>query len=257
MRGIIKGFSELETSEMQSRLNRLLALDSIRTVEVYPGLMPESADSIDPFVREAVEAYVNGLYRSCIFSCATAVNQILVEKLMEEKGHDLYSLSPLREMTFGQVIGEAKKSLTLHDIVEDADWLNRVRNRVAAHCCYLTAGRARSQEELQFEIETMIGGAQALIDLLEPEDKARVESSTVTYKDRTITFGQALETKDRVGAEVVWCDLQFYVIPALALEAYKRLYRVMERLQIYVITRYHTRAPYEAVKRCHRDIDLR
>jgi len=248
MRDIVERFSKLEANERKSRLSRLLALDSIRMVEVDASILPEPADSIDPFVREAVEAYVHGLYRCCIFCCATAVNQIFVEKLTEERGHDLHSFSSLREMTFGQVIGEAKKSQRLHSVIEDGDWLNRVRNRVAAHCCYVTTGRARSHEQLQFEIETMIGGAQVLIDLLEPKDKSVVELSTITYEDKVITFGEALRTKDHHGTEVVWYYLQHYVIPALALEAYNRLYRVMKRLQIYVITRYHTRAPYEALK---------
>jgi hypothetical protein len=248
LRGIIKGFSELETSERKSRLSRLLALDSIRTVEVYTGLMPEPADSIDSFVTEAVEAYVNGLYRSCIFSCATAVHHIFIEVLLAERDRDMQALGQLHRLRFRDVIDEIRKRPLLQAVAEDADWLRKTRNKVAAHSFHVTTGVARSQDQLRFEIESMVRDARALISCLEPQDKIRVEAGTVTCRNRTITFGQALQTEDRVGAEVVWHDLQVSVIPALAFEAYKRMYRVMKRLQIYVTTRYHTRATYETTK---------
>jgi len=245
VREILRKFYRLEASETKSRLGRLLALDSIRTVEIDAGIQPEPADSIDPFVREAAEAYVHGLYRSCIFCCATAAHQILMEALTRKRGYDIRVVVNLQRMRFEQVVGEARNVSGLQMISENADWLRMVRNKIAAHSCYVITGRARSQEQIQFEIETMIRDARALIGLLEPVDKMTVESSTWTYEGKTITFRQALETKDHHGTEVVWYLLQRHVIPVLALEAYRRLYDIMRQLQVYVTVRYHTRASYE------------
>lgn len=242
---IAQKFRELEAVEYKERLGRLLQLDSIRTVEIDEGARHFApSDTTEVFVREAVHSYIDGLYRSCIFCCATAAHHIMQETILQEQGYGTAKAKVLHEMGFKHLLQEAKHVAKLTDCLEDARWLIRVRHKVAAHPHFVRSGRAKSQAELEYEINTMVEGAEDLIALLEPEARKLVEASTVEDEKERVTFRKALDSHHRVGAEVIWHQLQHYVIQVLAFEAYRRLYSIIKKLELYPITKYHSRAPY-------------
>ncbi len=239
-------FLELQEQEFENRLKRLLELDKIRTVVVDPSANFLPTDSIEPFVIEAVEAYINGLYRSCVFACATAGHHLLTAALIQESQFDSKIANIITGFTFGPIIRLARASPRFQRIAEEAKWLNKARNIIAAHARHVSKNvEASTLEDLELQTALMVNSAKALLSLLDAKIKKTIlEKWGMGYGGKTISYGEALGTPHTALTELVWADLESEIIPALAFKAYNVLYKMMEQLQVYVITKYHTRARY-------------
>lgn len=92
----------------------------------------------DSFIEEAENNYVQGCFRSCIFSCSSAVEGLMRHVLIwdAEDPEEMRWRIFINKWTFGCYINEAKKHYKLKRIITSAEWLNNVRNKIAVHPIY-------------------------------------------------------------------------------------------------------------------------
>lgn len=244
---IASKFRQFQEQEFNNRLRRLLELDRIRGVIVDPSAIhfPPS-DSVEAFVKEAADAYVHDMYRSCIFACATAVNHIFLSTLIKLGNFRLEEARKLDEDFAGTIIEKMKEIPRYMQIAQRAEWLNRTRKKVAAHPHYVKGRTGTTKLEHDFETALMARSAQSLLDLLEPNEREQIEKSEITMNGKSLTYEESLTKLDWIRTETVWYMLQAHLIPMLAFKAYKILYETMREFETYATTVYHTRAPYEA-----------
>lgn len=152
-KGIISWKDILQAGDRESLDRRAERLSEI-LVEYKPVLHhrvkgPPSR-AID-YRREAESSYVNGNFRSCIFSCAAIVDQVFRHeyvKAHEDKNTILKEIRGKKKgkkITFGIVINLIKQSLKdnkyrhMRPFVKKAKMLNEMRNTVAVHPAYVVS----------------------------------------------------------------------------------------------------------------------
>ena len=243
---IASKFRQFQDQEFTNRLRRLLELDKIRQVIVDPSAIhfPPS-DSVEAFVKEAADAYVHGMYRSCIFASATAVNHVFLSALIKLGNFKLEEAKKLDEDFAGTIIEKMKEIPRYRHIAKRVEWLNRARNKVAVHPHYVKGRTGTTRLEHDFETASMARSAHSLLDFLEPDEREQIETSEITMNGKSLTYKESLTKVDWIRTETVWYMLQAHLIPMLAFKAYKILYETMREFGTYATTVYHTRAPYE------------
>lgn len=120
-----------DRNTLERRAERLQELAQIQT----DGRLFSSQREWD-YAGEASESYISGNYRSTIFCCAVAVEQIFRYEYLKLRGN---IHEELERCTFGEVIGKCKKKgvKSLHPFMEQAELLNKMRNEVATHPMFI------------------------------------------------------------------------------------------------------------------------
>lgn len=130
------------------------------------------------YAGEASDTYINGNYRSAIFCCACAIDQIFRYEYIKVSGH---KYEDLERCTFGQIIRKCKEKnvTTLRPFTEKAELLNHMRNDVAAHPLFIDLP-AKSDLASQARNELVCRDIIALLDLVEkidPNLRQEIEST--------------------------------------------------------------------------------
>ena len=125
---------KLDEDTLDERAKRRLELQPITT-----GGQESQPQRESGYMAEAASAYINGNYRSAIFCCACAVDQVFRFEYLKVPGNKYEDLWQKRhQLTFGQVIDKCKNQVArLSPFIEKAQLLNRIRNEVAAHPLFI------------------------------------------------------------------------------------------------------------------------
>ena len=141
MRGISleeikKQLRERDAKTLDSRAKRLKELKELEGI-TYSVVNRTVAERMDNFIAEAIENYKNGCFRSCIFCCASAVEQAFRHEMIHSSDRPEKVQKFLEKKTFGGVIKAAKDYERLWPFIKDAGQLNELRNEVAVHPLYV------------------------------------------------------------------------------------------------------------------------
>ena len=122
---------------LRNRANRLAELGTYTISLVNRPV----ANLMGQYQEEASFSYVNGNFRSCIFSCSAVIDQIFRHEIIRESSDYEGTLDQIKNLTFGPIIGMARneKIESLKPILGEANWINEARKKIAVHPICITA----------------------------------------------------------------------------------------------------------------------
>ncbi len=120
---------DLDERTLDERASRLMELG----VTQYSSIERRVSQRMSDYSVEATKSFVEGCFRSCIFCCATAVDQTFRYEVIRESDTPTKERKKLKRKPFGTTLKHAKNTERLQPFLEDACWLNRLRNTVAVH----------------------------------------------------------------------------------------------------------------------------
>lgn len=122
-----KQLQKSDKDTLERRAQRLKELEQIHT----DARLFHSQKEWD-YAGEASDSYINGNFRSVIFCCACAVDQIFRYEYLKTPGS---RYEDLKKCTFGQTIRKCKDTNIprLAPFIAVAELLNCIRNEVSAH----------------------------------------------------------------------------------------------------------------------------
>ena len=122
-----KQLQKSDKDTLERRAQRLNELEQIHT----DARLFHSQKEWD-YAGEASDSYINGNFRSVIFCCASAVDQIFRYEYLKTPGS---RYEDLKKCTFGQTIRKCsdKNISRLAQFIAVAEILNRMRNEISAH----------------------------------------------------------------------------------------------------------------------------
>jgi hypothetical protein len=169
----VKELQQSDQRTLARRAERRLELSQIST----DGRLFASQREWD-YAEEASESYIVGNYRSTIFCCACAVEQIIKYeylKIPENK------YGEIGKCTLGQTIYRCTKKRipSLTDFLEKAGLLNDIRNQVAAHPLFIDLPVTTDTDQ-RARKELLLKDIIALLDLvakLDPSLRQEIEST--------------------------------------------------------------------------------
>jgi len=223
-----------------SRLNKLepVRFPSIPTIRAYD------------CAYEAKQSYINGCYRSSIICSSIATEQSLMHMLIatSEDWEETYWQIEIRRMTFGGILKELKrrKYEPLSKFIEDANWLRELRNRVAAHPTYVSAQayfERSTRDQIIWENKVMFRDIRKLLNFLSPQKRKEfvetrkltgVNSQGKVVEERYFRDVLSDPTKIDPRTWLDWEGFQSSILGDLALEAYKRMAKIVNGLASYI-----------------------
>jgi hypothetical protein len=162
------------------------------------------------YMSEAASAYINGNYRSAIFCCACAVDQVFRFEYLKEPGNKYEELwqdgHQPRQLTFGNIIDKCKRGVKrLEPSIENARLLNCMRNGVAVHPLFIDVP-CRSCTEKAVRDKLIRRDATALLKLvgdLDVEKRKNIEDTLLvsTIDEFECTFGKVISEESELPAD--------------------------------------------------------
>ena len=203
---------------------------------------------ISDISAEARQDFLNGCFRSSILCSAIVVEQSLMDSLIlnSEDWKGTYRRTERSNSRFDYVIFQArKKRFASIDIINEADWLRRARNKVAAHPLFV--GMIWQVKKGQLEMKkddvviwankTMIREFGRLLNFLEPEMKKEIEDTECSGPDKngnivyfTIKDVVCQKTTNLFFNTVLCVGLKEQLLEEIALAAYGKMVRVVTSL---------------------------
>lgn len=149
-----------------------------RLEEITSKFVPYDIEKKPPLARlrdyrkDAEISYVNGNFRSCIFSCACIIEQIFRHEYMKIFEDREKALKRIEKVTFGHLISRIEELLDcgipkldhLAPFIEKAKTINKIRNKIAVHPGYVDLPLSSDwgflkklmREEILFLFELMV-----------------------------------------------------------------------------------------------------
>lgn len=237
MRKTTETLKERDLDSLPHRALRLQKIESYRIPSV-PNIR-----AFD-YAREAKHSYINGFFRSSIICSSIVVEQSFIHELIgaSEDWEETYWRIQAKQMTFGNLLEEVKreKIKKLKPFIEDADWLRKVRNEVAAHPTYISDYfELKDRYQLIWANRIMFRDIRRLLHFLSPQKRMEMGKSKITMKssegkkiEESECLGDFLSNpkKTEVDTFFNWWTFEYGLLFELALEAYGRMAKIMNGL---------------------------
>lgn len=171
----------LDGKTLEDRAKRLTELETITLGAIDKEISERTSDYLD----EAIKAYVEGCYRSCIFCCSCAVEQAF-------KNEIVLSISNLAErektqkhldkdkISFDGIIKEASKNVLCIQFIKDAKLLKDLRNKIAVHPFYVSKGFSVGVDNPEVEgwrRQTLKSDIETFKPFLDEEDRDKLQKA--------------------------------------------------------------------------------
>jgi len=157
----------LDERTLEDRASRLKELGVTR----YSLIERSTSQLMSDYSVEAAKNFVEGCFRSCIFCCAAAVDQTFRHEIICASKNPEEKFNKLRRKFFGQIIDLAKNTERLQPFLEDACWLNRLRNKLAVHPLSFWPLRGDDIKE----IKVIKKGLKEIITVVDAEDREKIK----------------------------------------------------------------------------------
>ncbi len=187
------------------------------------------------YTGEASECYIVGNYRSAIFSCACAVEQILRYEYLKIPGHKHEDMD---KYTFGGMIRKCSdgKVPSLDSHLKKAGILNRIRNVVAAHPIFIDLPLT-SDADLGIRNILLIKDINKLTDLVDELDagmKKTIEDIKLNneVEGRVYNLGRIIRGEEKAPYDLngFWSLIEQDVLKFLANQSWAILKDISEGL---------------------------
>lgn len=221
---------ESDKHTLERRAQMLKELDKIHT----DGRLFHSQKEWD-YAGEASDSYINGNFRSVIFCCACAVDQIFRYEYLRTPGS---RYEHLERCAFGQTIRRCKDTSIprLARFIAKAELLNRIRNAVSAHPLFVDFP-VEADPERQVRNMLLREDIRRLLSLVGSVDpKARNEIEGTKLSDRVggeaYALGDVVNQRSEMPSSLddFWGLIERDILRLLAREAWHILKAVAEGL---------------------------
>lgn len=136
---------DLDSRTLNERAERLTELEPI----VINMIERTSSERMDDFIDEASKGYTDGCFRSCIFCCAGAVEHALRHEIIRLSDNPKEIRKNIERKRFEEIIKMAESYELLRPFAEDARYLRRLRNKIAAHPLYIEIEKETTTEDIR------------------------------------------------------------------------------------------------------------
>ncbi len=222
----IERIEKLDNRTREDRAKRLSELGAFTISLVNRPV----ANLMGQYQEEASFSYDNGNFRSCIFSCAAVIDQIFRHEIIQISKDYKGNRKEIDELSFGQVIGKARKEKiqSLEAILSDAGWVNDARNRVAVHPICVTSETLDDELANELKVEYI----NNILEIADEETKEKILNISVKPPhEKRIFLREVLKNpySERASELLMW-NPHNDIIQPIALEAYKRTVRILLHL---------------------------
>ena len=188
------------------------------------------ANLMGEYLEEASFSYINGNFRSSIFSCSAAIDQIFRHEIIQISKEYKEKRKEIDKLSFGQVIGQARKEKiqSLEAILNEAGWVNDARNRVAVHPICVTSETLDDELAKELKVEYI----KNILEICDEEIKEKILKRSIIYpNEKRITLREVIENPDSISAFEFWLwDPHNRIIEPIALESYRKTERILLHL---------------------------
>ena len=219
-----------DSDTLERRAERLRELKQIQT----NGRLFSSQREWD-YAGEASDNYINGNYRSAIFCCACAIDQIFRYEYLKMPGNRYEHLG---RCTFGQTIGKCKNKgvASLLPFTDKAELLNKMRNEVASHPIFIDLP-AESDPDRRLRNELLLKDIKKLLDLVEKIDvelRKKIESTKLIseVEGKSYVFGKVVNQQSEMpfNLDGFWGLIEQDILKFLASQAWDIMKEIAEGL---------------------------
>jgi len=223
---------QLKKSDKNSLERRAERLQELPVIQV-DGRLFSSQKEWD-YSGEASESFIVGNYRSTIFCCACAVDQIIRYEYLKMPGHTYDELG----RTFGQHIRVCKNKggLRLSEYIGQAELLNKIRNVVAVHPLFIDPPIESDPKGL-LRKELLLEDIKRLLNLvkeIKPEMESEIKSTTVVseVEGKRYIFGRIVSGQDDMpfNLDGFWGLIERDILKFLAFLAWCIMKNIVEGL---------------------------
>jgi hypothetical protein len=221
---------ELDKRTLERRAERLRELASIQT----DGKLFSSWREWD-YAGEASDSYINGNYRSTIFCCACALEQVFKYEYLKAPQHEY---KDIKSCTFGTVIKkcENKKIASLIPYLEKAQLLCDMRNTIAAHPLFVDIPINLSTNQ-DFKNTIVIKDIRSLLNLigkLDKKFKKGIERAELVNSADNMIYhlGNIIRGQEEIPYNLrgFWSLMEKDILRFMALRSWHILKEITERL---------------------------
>ncbi len=219
---------DFDKRTLERRAQRLQELTPIQT----DGRLFASQREWD-YAGEASESYINGNYRSTIFCCACAVDQIFKYEYLKVTGHEY---KDIERCTFGQVIYRCSDVSSLQPYIQQAKTLNNLRNNIAAHPVFIDLPTSTELERetrnqlILKDINTLV----ELVGIFDPELKNKIKKTNLVseVEGKTYNFGKIIQGQQEIPLNIngFWFLIEKDILQFLANRSWTILREIAEGL---------------------------
>lgn len=195
---------------------------------------------LQSYIEEARESFLGGNFRSCIFCCAAAVEQVVKYELIKSSGDPKAEIKEIENkgLGLGRLVGRLKgrpsgdkRISRLKKFLGSFYWINDARNTIAVHPSFASIYNEDDTDEIKtWKNERMVCYINRILDLLSAQDHERVLDLNVGLPEGvSTTFRELLkDPKSKQMPEVWYLFTSREVQQPLALEAFKKMKEIIE-----------------------------
>ena len=221
-----KRLTENDKRTVTERAKRLVTLGGI-TISLVGRMVP---NLMSAYHGEARDSFVNGSFRSCIFNCSVALDQIIRHELIAGDSNPVEKVLELesKKNTLGHMINKISKEIpSLVHLESKFRWMNEARNTISVHpICIID-----SQIDSDIVNRQKADYIKKIIELLDEPERKRTLTQKITFQGRTIILKDVLENPKTEDADMylMWDEHNRLVEP-VALKANRTLNAVLTEL---------------------------
>jgi hypothetical protein len=229
----IQTIRKLDKRTENDRASRLRELG----VMSWSSVERSTSQRMDDYASEASMNYVNGSYRSCIFCCSAAVDQIFRHEIILDSENPEKTMDKITGKPFGHIMPFAEKTEKLLRFLDDARGLNKLRNNVAVHPLSFWPLQAYSDEEKRKKEEEManiviVKDLENIMAAADAEDAEKIRQQFIIREDNSrVVLADVLADPTSPDAyDLLMWRIDNDVLKPLALKAYKKMVGIVEGL---------------------------
>ncbi|MCW4022949.1 MAG: hypothetical protein NWF02_07320 [Candidatus Bathyarchaeota archaeon] len=202
----------------------IFSIDSLVNLEKIP-------HAVDSFRNEARINFINGCYRSCIFSCASAVERAIKEELI------ISSLDPeetlwefeIKRVPFGKLVDKTNRNKKLKKIREEANFLRELRNEIAVHPLQIPKFPTATKNHIVLTNMMMARSFKKMVKYLDKETRNEILNQKISTKDNII-LKEILQDPTTPKIEIIWSATQENLLELLAATAFAKMTLAIHRI---------------------------
>jgi hypothetical protein len=229
----LRTIRKLDKRTENERASRLQELG----VMFWSSVERSTSRRMDDYSSEASMNYVNGSFRSCIFCCSAAVDQIFRHEIIHKSENPEKKMDKIRGKPFGHIMPFAEKVERLQFFLDDARWLNTLRNTVAVHpLSFWPLQTCIEDEKRKKDVEmaniVIVQDLTKIITAADDEDAEMIRQQFIIREDgiRVVLADVLADPTSPEAYDLLMWQIDNDVLKPLALKAYQRMAGIIEGL---------------------------
>lgn len=190
------------------------------------------SQSVDSFRNEARINFINGCYRSCIFSCASAVEWAFKEELIISAvdPEEIMWEFEIKRLPFSKLIEKSNKNKKLKKIKVQADFLRKMRNEIAVHPLQIpNFPKSTSKNNIILTNMMMVRSFKKMMKYIDGKTRENILNQKVS-KENNKTLKELLQDPTAPKIKIIWNFFQERLLELLAATAIGKMTLIIHHI---------------------------